>query len=503
MKADGPFSLPYDDQYSRSRDVEAGFTLGKAIIELKLEEWILHKDEWTSIRDIGSLYEKHRTPVSDYVREHWMDDDFFGYQFLNGINPRLIQRCKALPESFPVCSNVKLQEEIKNGNIFLCDYKILDGVETNTINEKKQYLAAPLVLLRLDGGKMKPIAIQLKQTPGQDNPVFRPTDHCDWLLAKIFVRSADFNLHELNSHLLSTHLLADVFAVSLKRNLPMVHPVYKLLIPHFRYTLFINSAARKSLISTDGVFTKFAASGGEGMWTILRRSLETLTYRSLCIKDDIKDRGLGDVPNFYYKEDGEKLWDIIHRFVEEMLGLYYKYDNQVKQDCEVQNWILDIFKHGFLSCKENGIPDKFESLPDLVKFVTMVMYTCSAQHSAVNTGQYDFYGWMPNGPSSLQLPPPTTKGEVTQERILATFPNMETTVNAMATVWLLSKTFGDAVHLGDYPQKQFTEECSRLKIRAFQRELKKLSSEINDRNKNMEIKYTYLDPLVMENSVSV
>ncbi|CAI5638831.1 unnamed protein product [Oreochromis niloticus] len=258
-----------------------------------------------------------------YVSNHWKEDAFFGYQFLNGTNPILIQCCTQLPNNLPVTDKTvspdgqhNLAEEIEKGNIFLCDYKLLDEVESNTINGNKQFLTAPLVLLwKNNAGQLMPVAIQLKQKPAEDNPIFYPSDsEYDWLIAKTFVRSANFSLYELNAHLLRTHLLAEVFAVSLLCNLPMVHPLYKLLIPHTRYTLNINCLAWMLLIFKGGTFAKFTSSGEEGALTILRRSLTSLTYSSLCIPDDIAERGLKDVPNFHYRDDGLQLWEIINRF---------------------------------------------------------------------------------------------------------------------------------------------------------------------------------------------
>uniref|UniRef100_A0A3P9HCY4 Lipoxygenase domain-containing protein n=1 Tax=Oryzias latipes TaxID=8090 RepID=A0A3P9HCY4_ORYLA len=478
MEANNLNSLPPDDRYPFTRDLEFSYTAVAALV------------------------------LSDYVMKHWREDAFFGYQFLNGVNPMMIRRCKTLPSKFPVPSNMifgkswlTLRTEMKKGNIYLSDYNILDGVETNTINGRKQFLAAPLVLFhKNEYNEMMPIAIQLKQKPGRDNPIFFPTDsEYDWLLAKTYVKSADFNLHELNYHLLRTHLLAEVFAVSLQRNLPRVHPVFKLLIRHTRYTLQINFLARNLLISKIGTY---AASGGKGMLTLLEKSVSSMTYRSLCIPDDIADRGLEDVPNFYYRDDGLKLWNIMHRFVHDILSFYYKYDWMVQNDVELQNWIQEIFENGFLRRRETGIPQKFTTVAELVKFVTMVMFTCSAQHAAVNSGQYDFYGWMPNGPSTMQEPPPTQKGKTDEASFLSTLPDVQTTVNIMATVWLLSMEASDR-YLHEFVEEHFTEDFPRYKVTVFQRELKKLSKEIYKRNRDLELPYTYLDPKLVENSVAI
>ncbi|NXO05565.1 LX12B protein, partial [Rhinopomastus cyanomelas] len=84
------------------------------------------------------------------------------------------------------------------GTIYLADYGVLEGLPTALIDGRPTFLAAPLCLLhQRPDGKLLPIAIQLSQQPGPDAPIFVPGDPpWVWLLAKAWVRSADFQVHE-------------------------------------------------------------------------------------------------------------------------------------------------------------------------------------------------------------------------------------------------------------------------------------------------------------------
>uniref|UniRef100_A0A3Q1GCV7 Hydroperoxide isomerase ALOXE3-like n=1 Tax=Acanthochromis polyacanthus TaxID=80966 RepID=A0A3Q1GCV7_9TELE len=371
IKTEDPLSLPREVRFSFTKKTEFDFTASAGMAALGLKGLTDSVEPWTRIDDIGQVFLLRRTPISEYTQEHWKEDAFFGYQYLNGVNPIMIQRCKVLPGNFPVTEDkiflhghCKLTDEMQKGNIYL-------------------------------------------------------------------------------------------------------------------------------------------SSGGEALVTILKRSLSEITYTSLCMPDDIAERGVEDVPNYYYRDDGLKLWDAVYKFVEGILGHYYKSDAEVQQDTELQKWTSDIFEHGFLSQANTGIPQSLTTVPEMVKFVTMAIFTGSGQHSAVNTGQYDYGGWMPNTPVSLQLPPPTTKGTTSEATMLQTLPDVNTTAQGMAVMWLLSKQSSDFVPLGQYPEEHFSEEVPCKMIQNFQGELEVLSAAIKVRNKGLEVPYKYMDPKEVENSVTI
>ncbi|KAL6485590.1 hypothetical protein MHYP_G00049820 [Metynnis hypsauchen] len=509
VRAESPYQLPPEVRFSFTKENEFGFTFAVAFVKLQITS--PSYDTWSSFEDLSEMV-SYKPKTFEYVEKNWMKDEFFAYQFLNGLNPMIIKRCSKLPEKFPVTNEMvksflpdrsTLESEMKKGNIFLCDYERLKDLEGNEINKKKQYLAAPFCLLFSTQSKLMPIAIQLYQEPGPENPIFLPSDsETDWMLAKIFVRNAEFCEHELNFHLLRTHLMGEVFTVAMMRNFPSCHPLFKLLVPHTRYNLHINIMARIRLISVDGIFSKFTATGYDTMMTFLKTAGSSLTYSSLCIPDDIKQRGLEKIPNYYYRDDGLELWDIIYKFVSGFVSHYYS-DEDVQADKELQAWLTEIRENGHLENCQAGFPKHFCTVEELAKFVTMVIFTVSAQHAAVNSGQFDFGGWMPNFPSSLRCPPPRQKGETTMESVLETLPDVSTTINAMAAVYLLSQQGDDRYPLGHYPEESFSEEEPLKLIIQFKNDLQDLEKKIDSRNEKLDLPYTFLNPRNVDNSVAI
>lgn len=57
-------------------------------------------------------------------------------------------------------------------------------------------------------------------------------------------------------HRLNTHAVIEPFVIATNRQLSVLHPIYKLLHPHFRDTMTINALARQILINAGGVLEK-------------------------------------------------------------------------------------------------------------------------------------------------------------------------------------------------------------------------------------------------------
>ncbi|KAM4824594.1 polyunsaturated fatty acid lipoxygenase ALOX15 [Urocitellus parryii] len=503
--------LPEDERFLENKrvDFEASLAVGLADLAVKRSANIL--SNWNDVDDYNRIFWCGHSKLAERVRQSWKEDAFFGYQFLNGANPMLLRRSIQLPERlvFPPGMEelqAQLQKELKEGTLFEADFYLLDGIKANVICNHQQHLAAPLVMLKLQpDGQLLPMAIQL-QLPKIGSippPLFLPTDPpVVWLLAKCWVRSSEFQLHELQSHLLRGHLMAEVFAVATMRCLPSVHPVFKLIVPHLRYTMEINLRARNGLVSDCGIFDQVVSVGGGGHLDLLRRAGGLLTYSSLCPPDDLADRGLLEVKSSYYAQDALRLWEIIRRYVEGIMDLYYKTDVSVRDDPELQNWCREITEIGLLGAQDRGFPISLQSRAQAYHFVTMCIFTCTGQHSSIHLGQLDWFSWIPNAPCTMRLPPPTTK-DATMETVMATLPTVNQATLQMSIIWQLGRRQPVMVPLGQHEEEYFSTPGPKAVLKRFREELAVLDKEIEVRNENLNIPYEYLRPSLVENSVAI
>lgn len=507
--------LPQDVRFDNEKRSDFEHSLHYALLELSLKKLaITFGKSWNDLDDFKRIFWKLRSPIAEYCMDHWKEDWFFGYQCLNGSNPRMIKKCTRLPENFPVTSDMvqssmpaktTLDKELKAGNIYLLDYAIMDGIPANTIKGKLQFIAAPLCLLyqHPDEGLI-PIAIQLEQAPSRDTPIFLPKDpELAWLLAKMWVRHSEFQVFQLLSHLLRTHLVVEVFCVATLRQLPAVHPIYKLLSPHLRYTLEINCRGRTQLISPDGIFKRVVSTGGDGLLILAQREYKVLTYRSLQPHFDFSDRGVFQLPNYFYRDNSLMLWEAIHSFVTDIVSLYYHTDQDVQKDTELQAWIKDISQEGFTDLPNFGLPSKLCSKEELSTLLAVAIFTSTAQHAATNNGQFDWCAWVPNTPCTMRLPPPSDKDAVTMEMIMASLPDVGQSCVQMAITWHLGRAQPDAIPLGQYTEAHFTELPALELIEKFKMKLKEIEDQILDQNAALDLQYLFLLPSRIENSITI
>ncbi|KAL6490632.1 hypothetical protein MHYP_G00009770 [Metynnis hypsauchen] len=336
-----------DDRFANEKRSDFEGSLHYALLELSLKKLAIRFGKsWDDLDDFKLIFWKPRSPIAEYTMKHWKEDWFFGYQFLNGSNPRMIRRCRMLPSNFPVSGD--MVQAFLNPN--------------TTLDKELKVSNSPLA----------------------------------WLLAKMWVRHAEFQVFQVLSHLLRTHLIVEVISVATLRQLPAVHPIYKLLTPHLKYTLEINCRGRTQLISSDGIFKRVVSTGGNGLLAL--REYKILTYRSLQPNFDFLDRGVTKLKDYFYRDHTLLIWDAIHNFVSRMVSLYYSSDSEVQQDTELQVWVKDIVGEGFVDLPEFGLASELKTKEELITLLSVVIFTTTAQHATTNNGQFDWCAWVPNTP---------------------------------------------------------------------------------------------------------
>ncbi|EGV20546.1 lipoxygenase family protein [Thiocapsa marina] len=502
--------LPKADRYSRYIQGRIYRIVGVSYLALalsRIENWLAKRNGLDIYRFL--LWGFRDKPPT---MARWREDAEFARQRVAGVNPRMLRRFTEIPANFPVTdatlaglldADETLASAIEKKRLYWCNYAVLEGISV----KPGRYLAHPIALFYVNGeGRLMPVAIQLFQRP-EAGPIFTPKDDPGlWLAVKTFTQSADAQVHEVVEHLLSTHLIVELFKVAMRRTLPDAHPVNKLLTPHLAYTMAVNTSARTQLLAPGGPIDSTMAVGSKGAFELMARA-----WRDHPILDgqdvplDLKARGVDDVealPDYPWRDDALKLWTIVRGYVAAMVAHFYASDDDVVNDDELQAFHAEI-----RDPRGGNIPDMpgrdagFRSRDELSGFLTRIVYTATAGHAAVNNGQYDCFGFIPNVPGALYRPPPRDKDLSWSERDLErALPDLRTASTQILMVRLLSRR--TEMPIGRYAPAFFAGTQSVLPIvTRFRRDLHALSLEIEGRNRSRDVPYTYLDPKQVPQSI--
>ncbi|XP_062567276.1 polyunsaturated fatty acid 5-lipoxygenase-like, partial [Saccostrea cucullata] len=171
----------------------------------KALEMIFGDGSWKTLDDLTGVYSE--TFGEPKGMQDWESDISFGWQRLNSVNPNLIRLCTHIPDKFgvteemikPFLDGLTLSQAITDKRLFITDLEILDGISL-----VDDYICPiPIALFFVNSkNQLLPVAIQLFQQKGSDNPVFLPSDPpYTWLMAKMWYNVGDSNYHQALTHL--------------------------------------------------------------------------------------------------------------------------------------------------------------------------------------------------------------------------------------------------------------------------------------------------------------
>ncbi|RZC75134.1 hypothetical protein C5167_050618 [Papaver somniferum] len=469
----------------------------------------------------------------------WRTDEEFGREMLAGVNPVSIRLLQEFPPTSKLdttlygdhtssitkehigknLNGITVNEALEKNKLFILDHhdELIPYLNRINATGTKTYATRTILYLQEDG-TLKPLAIELSlvhpdgEIHGAINKVYSPVQEgvegSIWQLAKAYAAVNDSGVHQLISHWLYTHAVIEPFVIATNRQLSVLHPIFKLLQPHFRDTMHINALARHILINAGGFVERTVFPEKYAMelsatiykgWNFTEQSLpQNLLKRGIAVQDPSKPHGLRLlIEDYPYAVDGLEIWSAIEKWVYEYCSFYYPTDDLIQGDTELQSWWEDLRTKGHSDLKDEPWWPKMQTLSELTQSCTIIIWIASALHAAVNFGMYAYAGYLPNRPTVSRrfMPeigdPEYVELETNPDAVfLKTITSQLQTLLGISLIEALSKHSADEIYLGqrDCPD-YWTKDATPLDaFKRFGEKLVHIENKILEMNNAEEYK---------------
>jgi arachidonate 15-lipoxygenase len=469
-----------------------------------------------SLDDYRGLFKSLPLPA---IADTFQQDSVFADMRVAGPNPLVIARMTGEIANFQV-TNAQFQSvmgsgddlgaAIAEGRVYVADYSALDWLVAGSWLTYQKYLWAPIAMFAVPGGtgldrRLQPVAIQIGKQPGPDNPiVVRPPAGAaspDWDKAKTAVGIADGNFHEAVSHLGQTHLVVEAFIMATHNQL-QGHAVSKLLEPHFEGTLFINNAAQAKLIAPGGAVDAILAGTIDSSRVAAVKGAQAILFDFAASSppERLAARGVidaGALPYYPYRDLALQLWNAILGWTTDYVGAVYATEASPANDKQLQDWVAELTSHQGGRVRHVGEPvgetEIVGTRTRLAKILAIIIFTASAQHSAVNFPQASIMSFAPAMPLAGYATAPSPSAW------LQMLPPLDQAFTQLNLGTLLGSVH--YTRLGQYGSGYFGDARIAAALSKFQAVLATIEADMN--KSGLAKSYPYLLPSLIPQSINI
>lgn len=463
------------------------------------------------LRDFRGIFAVAPVPS---VAERFQTDEYFAEVMVAGPDPTRLARLVGVPDKFPITDDhlrsvpelagETLEAALADGRIYWVDHESMAALDNGAHPQAPKFMYSPMVAFCVPraGGLMRPFAIQCGQDP-VDREIYTPADGYSWKLARNCVLAAHNTYQEVLSHLGFTHLMSEPIMLATVRNLARIHPVAVLLRRHLEGTLHINKLAIELLLQPGRAVEYLIGLDLKSTYAWLAEHRAKRSFRDNYLPRYLTragTAGAAELPVFPYRDDGMLLWDTIHRWTVGFANAYYRSDDDIQADRELQAWAAEIASPDFGSVRDFGAtPGHVRDREDLAEILTMIIWTAGPQHAAVNFAQEEHMTFMPANPLAGYTPEPKGR-QHTEEDWLANLPPLDVGVQQYCIMTLLGSihhtSFGE--YAGDFHDTVVADAHAR-----FVDDLTSIEDVILARNRRRPIRYERLLPSKIPNSTNI
>ncbi|KAJ6413969.1 hypothetical protein OIU84_006720 [Salix udensis] len=432
--------------------------------------------------DGENLFEFPMPQVIEGDKTGWRTDEEFSREMLAGLNPVVIRRLEEFPPKSKLDSkqygdqNSKITEEdiknnleglatdeaIKKNRMFILDHHdaLMPYLRRINTPSKTTYATRTLLFLK-DDGTLKPLAIELSLPHeegdefGAVSKVYTPAEHgvegSIWQLAKAYVGVNDSGYHQLISHWLHTHAAIEPFVIATNRHLSVLINAGGALestVYPMKYAMEFSSSLYKS-------------------WDFTQQALpEDLKERGVAVEDPNSPHGVRLlIEDYPYAVDGLEIWSAIKEWVKDYCCFYYKTDDSVRKDSEIQSWWKEV--------REDLLSMQPSTLGNILMEVSFRNRPSMSRRLIPEKGSAEY--------EELESNP--------DKAFLKTITSQYQTLLGISLIEILSRHTSDEVYLGQRDTPEWTADSKPMEaLDRFRKKLTDIEKRIFDMNKDDKLK---------------